>query len=174
MLFSARRMRADSSHAKEARSGRAGGGEAVEIGDRLLRFGALGVGLGALGEGGWDARIVRIAGDELAERADGSLVVARLGKAPAALIEQAGAVLLADRRGVDLAVNLGGGGGLLVGEEGLRLHHQGGVDARVLRPEFPIELEKRVHLVRHVAALDLEEAQQAVVGCLEGEVGLAV
>ena len=132
----------------------------------------LDVGAGALGQRGWHAGVIRVAGDEFAQRADGSLVVAGFREAPAALIEQAGAVFLAHHIGIDLAVNLGGGSQVAVGEKRLRLHHQRGVDARVFRAEFAVKLEEGIHLIRDVTTLDLIETEQPVIGSLEGEVRL--
>ena len=148
------------------------GGEAVEVGDGLGRLTGLGVGLGALHEGGMDALVIRIFCKEIGQRADGTLSVSRFGEAPTALVEEAGAVRIAEAGGVDFRVVFGGLGGLVFREERLRFHQHRGVDAGVFGMEFPVDLEEGVHLIDDVLALDLEEAVEAVVGGLEGEVVL--
>ncbi len=146
------------------------GGEAVEIGDSLGGLADLGVGPGTLHEGRVDALVFGIFRDEIGERPDRALGVSRVGEAPSALVEEARAVRLAEQGGVDLGVGFRGLGGVVFGEEGLGLHQHRGVDAGVVGVEPSVDLEEGVHLIDDVLALDLEEAVEAVVGGLEGEV----
>ena len=112
-----------------------------------------------------------VIGDEAGEVAHRAIELAGVAEAPAALEVEVSPHLLGQGGGVDLVVGgRGAGEGALV-EEGLGLHQAGDVQPRMGRLSLGVDVDEGVHLARDVRSVDLVEAAEAAVVCLEPELG---
>ena len=128
----------------------------------------------AFGEGGGDALVLGIAGDEVGEGGDGGGSAVAFGVGPAFLVEGGGAEGFGDAVELDLVVGLGGEGHDLLGEEGFRLEEEGHVDLFAVLVALGLGGDELVDEVGEVGVLQAVEAEEFPVSGLAGLDGVGV